>query len=56
VTDFGLARRLEVGSALTQTGAIVGTPGYMPRNRLPEKRSSQRRWTSMRWGRSCMRC
>ena len=29
VTDFGLARRLEVGSSLTQTGAAVGTPSYM---------------------------
>jgi hypothetical protein len=29
VTDFGLARRLEGGSCLTQTGAVVGTPSYM---------------------------
>jgi WD40 repeat protein len=29
VTDFGLARRVEGGSHLTQSGAIVGTPGYM---------------------------
>jgi predicted Ser/Thr protein kinase len=29
VTDFGLARRTEGGSGLTQTGAIVGTPSYM---------------------------
>jgi serine/threonine protein kinase len=34
ITDFGLAKRLAVGSAIvqearTQTGAIVGTPGYM---------------------------
>jgi WD40 repeat protein len=29
VTDFGLAKRIEGGSALTQTGAIVGTPSYM---------------------------
>src|SRR6266852_3034157 len=29
VSDFGLARRLEVGSSLTQTGAPVGTPSYM---------------------------
>jgi serine/threonine protein kinase len=28
VTDFGLARRVQ-GSAHTQAGAIVGTPGYM---------------------------
>jgi hypothetical protein len=29
VTDFGLARRVEGGSGLTQTGSIVGTPSYM---------------------------
>jgi WD40 repeat protein len=29
VSDFGLAKRLEGDSHLTQTGAIIGTPGYM---------------------------
>jgi formylglycine-generating enzyme required for sulfatase activity len=29
VTDFGLARRVEGGGNLTQSGAIVGTPAYM---------------------------
>lgn len=29
VTDFGLARRLESGGDLMQTGALVGTPAYM---------------------------
>jgi WD40 repeat protein len=29
VTDFGLARRIEKGSGLTESGAIVGTPSYM---------------------------
>ena len=29
VTDFGLARRLEEAVSLTQTGSLLGTPGYM---------------------------
>jgi WD40 repeat protein/CubicO group peptidase (beta-lactamase class C family)/Flp pilus assembly protein TadD len=29
ITDFGLAKRVEGGSDLTRTGAIVGTPSYM---------------------------
>jgi WD40 repeat protein len=29
VTDFGLAKRLELGTGLTQTGAVLGTPSYM---------------------------
>ncbi|HTU20999.1 MAG TPA: serine/threonine-protein kinase [Gemmataceae bacterium] len=29
ITDFGLAKRLEGGSGLTQTGEILGTPSYM---------------------------
>src|SRR5262249_52529722 len=29
VTDFGLAKRLEVPGGQTKSGAIVGTPGYM---------------------------
>jgi tRNA A-37 threonylcarbamoyl transferase component Bud32 len=29
ITDFGLAKRVEVGSGLTVSGAIMGTPSYM---------------------------
>jgi tetratricopeptide (TPR) repeat protein len=29
IGDFGLARQVEVGSSLTQSGAAVGTPSYM---------------------------
>jgi serine/threonine protein kinase len=29
VTDFGLARCVQLGSSLTQSGLIVGTPAYM---------------------------
>jgi predicted Ser/Thr protein kinase len=30
VTDFGLAKRLAADSHMTQTGAVMGTPAYMP--------------------------
>jgi tetratricopeptide (TPR) repeat protein/tRNA A-37 threonylcarbamoyl transferase component Bud32 len=29
VTDFGLAKRVEVGAGLTASGAVLGTPSYM---------------------------
>jgi formylglycine-generating enzyme required for sulfatase activity/tRNA A-37 threonylcarbamoyl transferase component Bud32 len=29
VTDFGLAKRVAAGTALTESGAILGTPSYM---------------------------
>ncbi|HEX8200372.1 MAG TPA: WD40 repeat domain-containing serine/threonine protein kinase, partial [Isosphaeraceae bacterium] len=40
VTDFGLAKRVEAGPGLTQTGAALGTPSYMPPEQA-EGRTSQ---------------
>lgn len=30
ITDFGLAKRIEADARLTVTGAVIGTPRYMP--------------------------
>lgn len=38
ITDFGLARQIDVDSDLTISGAVIGTPSYMP----PEQAAGQR--------------
>lgn len=38
VTDFGLAKRVESDSGLTATGAVMGTPSYMPPEQAAGKR------------------
>ena len=38
VTDFGLAKRFDVDNRMTQSGAVMGTPAYIP----PEQASGER--------------
>ena len=42
ITDFGLAKRIETDSAMTQTGAILGTPSYI----APEQAAGAKQLTT----------
>lgn len=40
ITDFGLAKRVEGGQSLTQTGTVLGTPSYMAPEQAAGKKLS----------------
>ena len=46
VTDFGLAKQIEAGSGSTRTGAVIGTPSYMPPEQAAGKPNVSERWAS----------
>ena len=52
ISDFGLAKRLDVGSEVSRSGHIVGTPAYMS----PEQAAGQSSRCRSRGGHLCLRC
>ncbi len=47
VTDFGLARRMDSDSGMTKTGAVMGTPSYMPPEQAAGKTSEVGPWSDV---------
>ena len=60
VSDFGLAKRIDIDPTLTPSGAFLGTPSYMPPeqawNNPGSASRSARLPTSIAWARSCTTC
>jgi len=50
VTDFGLAKKLDGTGSLTRTGAVIGTPSYMPPEQAGGRKTSPPRPTCTAWG------
>jgi len=47
ITDFGLAKQLNVESSATLTGEIMGTPGYMPPEQASGNRGAVKAWSDV---------